>query len=50
VGGRLLRDQAKPATAVRTTPSETVVIGLDGGYGALSSARFGRVQVPPVLE
>jgi hypothetical protein len=32
VGGRLLRDQAKPATAGRTTPSETVVIGLDGGY------------------
>ena len=32
VGGRLLRDQAKPAKAVRPTPSETVVIGLDGGY------------------
>jgi hypothetical protein len=32
VGGRLLRDQAKPAQTVRPTPSKTLVIGLDGGY------------------
>jgi len=32
VGGRLLRDQAKPAKRVRLTPSKTLVIGLDGGF------------------
>jgi hypothetical protein len=32
VGGRLLRDEAKPAETTRPTPSKTLVIGLDGGY------------------
>ena len=32
VGGRLLRDQAKPAETMRGTPSKTLVMGLDGGY------------------
>ena len=32
-GGRLLRDQAKPPKTARTIPSQTLVIGLDGGYG-----------------
>ena len=33
VGGRLLRDQAKPPKTAHTIPSQTLVIGLDGGYG-----------------
>src|ERR1035437_153369 len=32
VGGRLLREQAKPAGSARPTPSQTLVIGLDGGF------------------
>jgi hypothetical protein len=32
VGGRLLRDQAKPGGSARPTPSKTLVIGLDGGF------------------
>ena len=30
-------------------PDGPITVGIDGGYGALSSARFRRVQVPPVL-
>ena len=33
VGGRLLREQAQPAESARPTPSKTLVIGLDGGFG-----------------
>jgi Transposase len=32
VGGRLLREQAKPAGSARPTPSQALVIGLDGGF------------------
>jgi hypothetical protein len=32
VGGRLLHDQAKPPKTARAMPSQTLVIGLDGGY------------------
>src|ERR1035437_3892658 len=32
VGGRLLREQAKPAGSARPTPSKTLVIGLDEGF------------------
>src|ERR1035437_7242789 len=32
VGPRLLREQAKPAGSERPTPSQTLVIGLDGGF------------------
>jgi hypothetical protein len=32
VGGRLLRDQAKPAETARPKRSKTLVIGLDGGF------------------
>jgi hypothetical protein len=32
VGGRLLRNQAKPAGSARPAPSKTPVIGLDGGF------------------
>lgn len=32
VGGRLLRDQAKPVETARRKPSKSLVIGLDGGF------------------